>query len=223
MPDAESSAKNFVFVHGYNVNPTQARGWFAAMFKRLWHSGSRAKFTGVTWYGYETQGMLSGLPDVTPNYQANVLNAFVSASALKNSLQGLQGPIHIAAHSLGNMVVGSAMQDWGFAAAGYYMIDAAVAKEAYDETEQQRLIMSHPWWEDYDDQLRATDWHLLPWPENDWRAKLTWIKRLEDFHNAFNFYSSGEGALMNPEHGPQPMPLGADGVWAAQESARALE
>ena len=70
QPDAESSSKNFVFVHGYNVNPTQARGGNAAMFKRLWHSGSRAKFTGVTWYGYESQDAL--IPGVTPNYQANV-------------------------------------------------------------------------------------------------------------------------------------------------------
>lgn len=220
MPDAESSAKNFVFVHGYNVNPEQARGWFAAMFKRLWHSGSRAKFTGVTWHGYESQGTIPGLPEVTPDYQANILNAFASAPALKSGLEVLDGPIYIAAHSLGNMVVGGAMEDWGFSAAGYYMIGAAVAKEAYDETEEQRHIMSHPWWEDYDDQLRATDWHLLPWPENDWRGKLTWVNRLGTVRNAYNFYSSGEEVLMNPQHGPAAMPLGAEQVWAAQEKRK---
>jgi len=164
--------------------------------------------------------MLPGLPEVTSNYQANVLNAFASASALKNGLEPLDGPIYIAAHSLGNMVVGSAIEDWSFSAAGYYMIGAAVAKEAYDETEEQRHIMSHPWWEDYNDQLRATDWHLLPWPENDWRAKLTWVNRLEGVHNAYNFYSSGEEVLMNPEHGAAAMPLGTEKVWAAQEKRK---
>ena len=36
--------KNFVFVHGYNVNPYQARGWLADMYKRIYWSGSHAKF-----------------------------------------------------------------------------------------------------------------------------------------------------------------------------------
>jgi hypothetical protein len=222
QPDAESSSKNFVFVHGYNVNPSQARGWNAAMFKRLWHSGSRAKFTGLTWYGSETQGMIPGQPSVTPNYQANVLNAFASASALKDGLEPLEGGIHIAAHSLGNMVVSSAMHDFGFAADKYFLINAAVAKESYDETEEQRLIMSNPWWEDYDDQLRATDWHLLPWPQNDWRAKLTWVNRLKDIGNAYNFYSSGEEVLKNPEHGNIPLISGFSGelTWASQEKRK---
>lgn len=220
QPDAEANSKNFVFVHGYNVNPNQARGWNAAMFKRLWHSGSRAKFTGLTWYGYESQGSVPGHPDVTPNYQANVLNAFATASALKDGLEPLEGEVYIAAHSLGNIVVSSAMHDFGFAAEKYFLIDAAVAKESYDETEEQRLIMSNPWWEDYDDQLRATDWHLLPWPENDWRAKLTWVNRLKDIGNAYNFYSSGEEVLKNPQHGPSPLPISAEGVWAAQEKRK---
>ena len=220
QPDAECNKTNFVFVHGYNVNPSQASGWNSAMFKRFWHSGSRAKFTGVTWFGYETQIYIPVVGDVTPNFQANILNACASGEALKNGLAPLHGPMYIAAHSLGNMVVGAAMQDFGFTADGYFMIDAAVAKESYDETEEQRLIMSNPWWEDYDDQLRASHWHKLPWPENDWRGRLTWINRLEGVHNAYNFYSKGEEVLKNPEHGNQAMPLGAEGAWAAQEKRK---
>ncbi len=112
--------------------------------------------------------------------------------------------------------------DFGFAADKYFLIDAAVAKESYDETEEQRLIMSNPWWEDYDDQLRATDWHLLPWPENDWRAKLTWLNRLKNIGNAYNFYSSGEEVLKNPEHGNIPLISGISGelTWASQEKRK---
>jgi hypothetical protein len=41
----------------------------------------------------------------------------------------------VAAHSLGNMLVGSAIHDWGARPENYYMIDAAVPKEAYDPME----------------------------------------------------------------------------------------
>ena len=66
---------NVVFVHGYNVNPNQARGWSADIYKRLYWSGSHAKFYGVAWSGYDTQGHLSP-SDVTPNYETNVIHAF---------------------------------------------------------------------------------------------------------------------------------------------------
>ncbi len=51
LPDSLNKGDNFVFVHGYNVDQTAARGWHAEIFKRLYQSGSRAKFTGVTWHG----------------------------------------------------------------------------------------------------------------------------------------------------------------------------
>lgn len=54
-PDRLTNNKAFVMVHGYNVNAESARGWGAEMFKRLYWTGSRAKFYNVTWYGSETQ------------------------------------------------------------------------------------------------------------------------------------------------------------------------
>ena len=49
VPNApDDNGTNFLFVHGYNVNPNQARGWQAEMFKRLYWSGSPARFYGVT-------------------------------------------------------------------------------------------------------------------------------------------------------------------------------
>ena len=50
-PDRLCANKNFVYLHGYNVNPEQARGWNAEMFKSLFRTGSRAKFYGVNWGG----------------------------------------------------------------------------------------------------------------------------------------------------------------------------
>jgi hypothetical protein len=43
--------------------------------------------------------------DLTPNFHANVINAFQASSALAPGLGTLDGEIGIAAHSLGNMLV----------------------------------------------------------------------------------------------------------------------
>jgi hypothetical protein len=57
-PDNEclgSNGKDFVFVHGYNVDGQQARGWQSETFKRMYWSASKARFWGVSWYGSKTQ------------------------------------------------------------------------------------------------------------------------------------------------------------------------
>ena len=54
-------------VHGYNVNASQAQQWANNVFKRLWWSGLRSRFTAVDWYGDDSQ--LAN--DVSPNYYIN--------------------------------------------------------------------------------------------------------------------------------------------------------
>ena len=128
-PDSLSDGKQFVFVHGYNVNEQSARGWSAEMFKRLYQSHSHAMFTAVTWYGEEGQWPVFG---ITPDYYENVVNAFDTASNLAVTVNALPGQKYIAGHSLGNMVVSSAIADWGLNVNAYFAIDAAVAMEAYN-------------------------------------------------------------------------------------------
>src|SRR6185503_9363888 len=109
---------------GYNVNPTQARGTFSEVFKRLYWSGSHAKFYGVSWDGSTTQ--LGGA--LTPDLQTNIVNAFRTAPLLKGFLDTLtNGPVIVAAHSLGNMVCLSALNDSGAHMDKFFMMDAAAA------------------------------------------------------------------------------------------------
>jgi hypothetical protein len=99
FPDAETNGKMFVFVHGYNVSENQSRAWFAEAFKRLYHSGSRSMFTGVSWHGDSSQ-----IPfvQVSPDYWENVTHAFETSEALANVVNGLPGSSKsLAAHSLG--------------------------------------------------------------------------------------------------------------------------
>ncbi len=222
-----TSDKYLVFVHGYNVNGEQARGWHSEVFKRMWWSGSIARFVGVSWHGEESQGgagitsPVAGLiPDhLTPNYHANVINAFQTAGDLASSLAWIDGEISIGAHSLGNMVVGLAVQDHGFQPDDYFLLDAAVAMESYNAGEAKQANMTNGDWVGYDERLWASEWHQLPWPQNDPRKKLTWRGRLGDVvsrTNAYNFYSSEEEVLNNATASQSSSFLGAvadDLVW----------
>jgi len=195
MPDSESNGKNLVFVHGFNVSPEEARGWHAEMFKRLYWSGSNAKFMGITWDG-----------DTGKNYHKAVINAFQASSKLKYYLSSLMGDTVIAAHSLGNVVVSEAIANHGLRPEKYFMFNAAMPIEAFDAGQQttaeglsMRDNMTNPKWVDYDERLWASEWYDL-FSAGDNRSKLTWRNRYAEVPSktaVHNYYSSGENVLAN--------------------------
>jgi len=189
--------KNFVFLHGYNVLPDEARGVAADMFKRLYWSGSHAKFYAVTWEGADTKGSPPFYNKLTPNYHTNVYNAFLTAPSLANFIGALtnSGPVVAAAHSLGNMVVLSAISDWNAPISQYFMLDAAVPIEAIDSSATTNMMI-YSTWLDYSNRLFAANWYQL-FATNDARSTLNWNNRLGNFGSVdvYNFYSSGEEVL----------------------------
>jgi hypothetical protein len=194
--------KNFIFLHGYNVNPDQARGWDSDIFKRLYWSGSHAKFYGVTWEAADSQKFGA----VTINLQTNIVNAFNTAPLLNAFLNSLSGTNIVAAHSLGNMLVLSTLNDCSNQNINtYFMIDAAVAIEAIDTSADSTSDMYQSAWTSYNGNLWASDWYGL-FPANDYRSTLTWGGRLTNFQNAavYNFYSSGEEVLRDYPGDPPP-------------------
>jgi hypothetical protein len=201
-PDSLCNGKNFIFVHGYNVNPDAARGWNSEIFKRMYHAGSKAKFVGVTWNGAETQ--IPGM-DITVNYHKNVDHAFQTAKGgpqgvgLAAYINSFTGEVVVAGHSLGNVVVASSISDWQAHVASYFMIDGAIASEAFATAAiappNQSDSMTHPDWIGYANQAYAAEWHKL-FPSEDARNKLTWRGRVSAASaTVFNFYSSGEEVL----------------------------
>lgn len=192
----------FVFCHGYNVGEQAARGWNAETFKRLHHMGSDSKFLGVTWEGNQGQigGILGLFATVTPDYWHNAYNAFRSSSALKDIVNGLSGGNKvIAGHSLGNMLVSSSICDQGLNAEQYFMLNAAVAREAYSagHVNDDRNLVRHPNWANLATRLWSTDYWTL-FPANDGRRKLTWQGRFSTLAtktSPHNYYSTGEEVL----------------------------
>ena len=200
--------KNFIFLHGYNVSPNQARGVAADMFKRMYWSGSHAKFYAVTWQGADSQNAI--VADVTGNFHTNVVHAFDTAPLLNNFLNSLSGTNIVAAHSLGNMVVLSTLNDCTNQSINtYFMLDAAVPMEALDGSTSSSTNVIHSEWRGYTNKLWASDWYLL-FPGNDGRSQLAWNNRLANFQNAviYNFYSSGEEVLRTYTNATTPTMYG---------------
>lgn len=197
LDDSETNGKNIVFIHGFNVSQQNARGWNAEFYKRLYQSGSRAKFTGITWHG-----------DTNPNYHKAVINAFETGDRLGGLLSFLEGEVNIAAHSLGNLVVSHAISKGTFDPDRYFMLNAAVPIESYDEGQtansdnaDMKNNMRHISWEDYEERLWASSWHSL-FP-GDSREKFTWKGLFGDLGGrAFNFYSTGDEIVRNAPVAP---------------------
>ncbi|MFA7369057.1 MAG: hypothetical protein WC334_05365, partial [Kiritimatiellales bacterium] len=220
-----SSGKNFVFVHGYNVSEEAAQGWHAEMFKRLYWSGSNARFYGVTWQGDQSQVRVPILGNkVTPDYHVNVILALNTAPELESYLDNLSGNTVIAAHSLGNVLTGSAVTRQPSIVNKWFMIDAAVAIEAFDSrADVQSTDMIHPDWLEYNDRLWASEWHQK-FTTSDFRQFLTWRGMFEDLNvisKTYNFYSSGEEVLETHEGYPLPIDyLWGSWAWCLQEKRK---
>jgi alpha-tubulin suppressor-like RCC1 family protein len=220
-PDSLCNNKTFVFVHGFYVGAEEARGWNAEMFKRMYWSGSKARFIGITWHGAEIDG------GTVPDYHKNVDNAFATAQPFANFISGLGGNVTVAAHSLGNVVVSSAIQDWNVNIANYCMIDAAAATESYDPGASPDSAMTHPDWANIS-QTRtwASEWYVL-FGAGEGQSKLTWRGRFGSVHaNVHNFYSSSEDVLRRQEGAPYYDDLvrtaltGGRYAWALQEKLK---
>jgi hypothetical protein len=237
FPDSESNGRQVIYAHGFNVNEQQSRSEIAEAFKRLWQSGSRAMFTGVSWYGSQGQKntYIPGIGLTSADYHINVRNAFLTAPYLAGAVANLPGAHKFAiAHSLGNMLVSSAIVDHKMGVENYFAIDAAVAMEAYDGGTLKKDDMVNPGhvgsyhWTDYDRHLWASEWYQLFSPEkgfaDDGRHGLTWRDRFGAIPNMYNFYSSGEEVLENSTGSlpalPKPWPFDANNsrlAWVSQE------
>ena len=205
-PKFADPAASFVFVHGYNLNEMQSRDWAAEMFKRMWWTGSRRRFYAIDWTGNETQVAES----FTINYHLNIRHAFTTAPHLASFLKYAPlGDVSVAGHSLANIVVGAAIQDHGARPTRYFMVDCAVAMEAYDAGLTTEPAMTHPEWRSYTNSLYASEWYQL-FPDSDGRHGLTWRGRFQDvpkLTQLYNFYSSGEEVLENQRIENNPMVL----------------
>lgn len=211
-PDDLTNDTRLVFVHGYNNNMYASRGANAENFKRLHLLGSQAKYIAVSWYGWESQ-----TEKLNPNnlgykcmdYQVNVYNALLTSFWLADALNNFdvsKDKTYLMAHSLGNMVVSSMIEDWWDESGNYekyFMINAAVASESYSyENVNIHEDMLPSTWEDeweWINHSQAKRVFLYAWHDffsvADPRNEIRWIGRFEHVSERvklYNFWSKGD-------------------------------
>jgi probable HAF family extracellular repeat protein len=104
-----SKSQYVVFLHGYNVNQTEARAFFDEMYRRFFWLGFRGNLVGLTWRG--DQGNAATL-------DTNVRNALRTSPAVWRFLRDTAQTqwsvpaenINLIAHSLGNLVMFDALR-----------------------------------------------------------------------------------------------------------------
>lgn len=222
LPDSECDNADFFFVHGYNVSEREAREWGRAVFKRMWWSGLKARFHVVTWFGNDTQVYVPGNGLVSPDYHVNVEHALKTSTNLCAIASLYGGPNYFAAHSLGNMLVSSAIQDWSMPFDRYFMINGAVAGEAFDISQQSlsaeyKARMTPTEWTGFRDEFRAADWwETAGFESDDARRSLTWKGRFGGVDKVVNYYSDEDEVLMCG-YGEDRFPISRDYAWYNQE------
>ena len=168
------------------------------MFKRLWQAGARSKFTAVDWYGDESQ-LWAGVPIAggeSLDYYVNVRHALDTAQHLQTMLPGASDERVVLAHSLGNMLVSEAATHYGLVYSKYYMLNAAVPMEAYDDSASNFEMIEHGWRDVPLDKWASHWYECIPY-ENDPRRTLKWKGYFAGIRNAVNCYSPTEDVLAN--------------------------
>ena len=189
-----NSEKTVVYLHGFRVGAQEAREWNAKMFKKLHQAGSNSRFCGITWWGDEIWMGSSGL-----NYHANAANAFAAAPNLATRMAAFPGKKVMIAHSLGNMMVSSAIADHNMSAERYIMLNAAIASEAFngnlaneDPYEADNWLV-HVGWQYYAPRTWTSTRYQLFLGLHDGLSGLTWRNRFANVRNrttVFNYFDS---------------------------------
>ena len=225
-PDELTNDTRFIYVHGYN-NMTASQGSNAENFKRLHLLGSRAKYIAVSWYGWESQEQVPAIifpliGQKCPDYQVNVNNAFRTAPYFAQALSqpGLsKASTYIMAHSLGNMVVSSAIEDHDFDdVKKYFMVNAAVASESYSFDNTAITDMAHNTWQNewqhmnkpYERRLFSYAWSENFDADQDPRSLITWQGRFASVPekvDVYSFWSRGDTTFWSIPKETPPMPL----------------
>ncbi|MEM6885980.1 MAG: hypothetical protein AAF571_13210, partial [Verrucomicrobiota bacterium] len=134
----DESEETIVFVHGWKMSPEWSTSFAESMYKRMWHRGYKGRFayfrwntghSGLQWVPLVGQVLSSYFAD----YNGSEKIAWESGAALKTFVDGLPYTKNIAAHSMGNIVVGSALTQ-GMSISNYALMQSAVPASCYDET-----------------------------------------------------------------------------------------
>jgi hypothetical protein len=137
-PDVHATSDDaIIFVHGWRMTYAEYLSWADTTFKRLYRLGYKGRFYAFHWptFNGENNGINPAdlfVPGGT-TYNPSEYRAWLSGPALANFVNSLPGSNkYLMAHSMGNVVAGSALRS-GMKVTRYAMCNAALAAMAYDQ------------------------------------------------------------------------------------------
>ena len=145
-PDPNEGKEAIVFVHGWRMSPEGASEFAETMFKRLWQRGYKGRFAAFRWnthwngidFGWVPY-VGGGINAYLADFNGSESNAWAAGAALKNFVDTLPAGYtkNIAAHSMGNIVAGSALLS-GMTIDNYALLQAAVPACSYDDSAEMQ-------------------------------------------------------------------------------------
>lgn len=145
VEDPEAASITAIFVHGWRMKYTDFQNYSDTSYKRLWHQGFKGKFYSFRWatfsgdnnglpYGYDEILEHTKFPPGGLTYDASEYRAWLCGPALAAFVNQLPNPSSqkkLFAHSMGNVIAGSALRS-GMVIDSYALCNAAMAAMAYD-------------------------------------------------------------------------------------------
>ena len=131
-PWDEEPDKQIVFVHGWNMKEGSTNSYAETSFKRLWWQNYKGRYSSVYWP--------TGSNPLT--YAPSEFTAWKCGAALKAYFDALVAngrSVNVMAHSMGNIVVGSALREKAVIN-NYALMNAAIPAECYDDRADLRQV-----------------------------------------------------------------------------------
>ena len=141
-PKGSESKEALTFVHGWNMSPDGSTVFAETMYKRLWHKGFKGRFAFFRW-NTNWSDAFDNVPVIGTaveayfaDYNGSEFTAWKSGNALKQYVESMPTGYtkKLVAHSMGNIVAGSALRQ-GLAVQNYALLQAAVPASCYDDTQ----------------------------------------------------------------------------------------
>lgn len=130
-----------IFVHGWRMSPAARTSFAETFYKRLWHRGFKGHYAAYQWDtgNWDHLGWTGQIGQVVSSimsdYNGSEEIAWNKGVDFKSFVTELSGSRkHVAAHSMGNIVVGSALLA-GMNIENYALMQAAVPAACYDDSE----------------------------------------------------------------------------------------
>jgi hypothetical protein len=128
--DPDETNEAIIMVHGWNMTDPDRRTFSESFFKRLWWKGYKGRFATFAWPTYNVDDDTLGF--IPAHYNKSEYVAWKYGPALKAYVNSIsKGSKNVCAHSMGNVVMASALKS-GLSVNSYVAMEAAIPSGCYD-------------------------------------------------------------------------------------------